>query len=384
MLIMSKTPRPVVLEAYNGNLVAVASVTKALRADGSFAQNECPMSARFFLCELKNTAAADGDGAKRFVALHQQKFITANLKDGNELHARWANKVREWETFELVSLGMCDNGEKVALKAVNGNFVSCDLNRDFTLFAPDWATQPKEWETFVLHDAPCDKNPHFAPPNICGGPDESIVPVGHSRPKVNWFVKKICDLINATKVKLGRLPHLPYHGAFVALFACDSGDPEPTRPIDLDKVHILLGRRNFEPFHWKWAFPGGACEEKDKTFHDAALREFFEETGLIITDIPNVREVPLPRTRWFRIGEYFRGLILKLKFQNFLWDVQTFLFLTDEKIPVNNRMGEHGHEFNELRWVRVSDIETPEYKKELALGVRDVIRAFKRRIHSTP
>jgi hypothetical protein len=64
--------------------------------------------------------------------------------------------------------------------------------------------------------------------------------------------------------------------------------------------------------------------------------------------------------------------------------VQTFLFLTDEKIPVNNRMGEHGHEFNELRWVRVSDIETPEYKKELALGVRDAIRAFKRRIHSTP
>jgi 8-oxo-dGTP diphosphatase len=45
---------------------------------------------------------------------------------------------------------------------------------------------------------------------------------------------------------------------------------------------VLLVKRAFEPFKDHWDIPGGFCDGPELPI-DAAIREVFEETGLVTT-----------------------------------------------------------------------------------------------------
>ena len=47
-----------------------------------------------------------------------------------------------------------------------------------------------------------------------------------------------------------------------------------------ESLHILLIKRNLEPFKDKWALPGGFIREEDITAKDGAYRELKEETSI--------------------------------------------------------------------------------------------------------
>ena len=47
-----------------------------------------------------------------------------------------------------------------------------------------------------------------------------------------------------------------------------------------ESLHILLIKRNLEPFKDKWALPGGFIREDDITAKDGAYRELQEETSI--------------------------------------------------------------------------------------------------------
>jgi 8-oxo-dGTP diphosphatase len=53
--------------------------------------------------------------------------------------------------------------------------------------------------------------------------------------------------------------------------------------------HVLLVRRDKEPYRGKWSFPGGAIEPGE-TSREAARREALEETGLAV-DVLEVADV---------------------------------------------------------------------------------------------
>ena len=59
--------------------------------------------------------------------------------------------------------------------------------------------------------------------------------------------------------------------------------------VTLHCNHVLLVRRDKEPYRGKWSFPGGSIEAGE-TSREAARREALEETGLEV-DVLDVAEV---------------------------------------------------------------------------------------------
>ncbi|MGB0383441.1 MAG: NUDIX hydrolase [Ardenticatenaceae bacterium] len=54
-----------------------------------------------------------------------------------------------------------------------------------------------------------------------------------------------------------------------------------------DTLRLCVGRRAVyegDPWSGQMAFPGGKAESEDQTFHDIAMREVFEESGLRLED----------------------------------------------------------------------------------------------------
>jgi len=59
--------------------------------------------------------------------------------------------------------------------------------------------------------------------------------------------------------------------------------------VTLYQEHVLLVRRDKEPYRGKWSFPGGSIEPGE-TSREAARREALEETGLAV-EVLEVAEV---------------------------------------------------------------------------------------------
>lgn len=132
-----------------------------------------------------------------------------------------------------------------------------------------------------------------------------------------------------------------YQGAGIALF-CKG--PEG--------YEILLGKRSVSKDFGKWSIPGGAKEGCDKSFKEAAMREFKEETGINIKDI-----------------------------SSFLCDKTIFVFpffkwVTYFYITKRNNFPFNPSEFSELKWINVKKIK--EY--ELCFGVKREVRRFEKLI----
>jgi hypothetical protein len=75
---------------------------------------------------------------------HNDKFLSADLNDGNVIRAEWADSADVWETF-----GFIDNGDGTcSFKAVNGCFLGPRINDDRRVFAN--ANEILEWEKFKV------------------------------------------------------------------------------------------------------------------------------------------------------------------------------------------------------------------------------------------
>ena len=55
-----------------------------------------------------------------------------------------------------------------------------------------------------------------------------------------------------------------------------------------DDIKILLIERAFDPFKGFWAFPGGFVDP-DETTLEAAKRELYEETGIILNELTQLQ-----------------------------------------------------------------------------------------------
>ena len=60
-----------------------------------------------------------------------------------------------------------------------------------------------------------------------------------------------------------------------------------------NKIYVLLIKRNNEPFKDYWAFPGGFVNI-DESAEETAIRELYEETGLEITQIEQLKAYTSP------------------------------------------------------------------------------------------
>lgn len=95
--------------------------------------------------------------------------------------------------------------------------------------------------------------------------------------------------------------------------------------------HVLLGRRDKDPYRGLWVLPGGGVKPFE-ALHDAARREAQEETGLrvlIVEPIDMVEIINRPGDE-HRIIHYFRAV------------------LESGQHPVSNRRA--GDDLSELRW----------------------------------
>lgn len=107
---------------------------------------------------------------------------------------------------------------------------------------------------------------------------------------------------------------------------------------------VLLGTRAKKPFTGTWCIPGGG-REKGESDLQTAIRETMEETGISL-------DKPSSEKSW------------SLKIPFFSW---TSYYFEIKKMPETKAC-----EFNELRWIPVSDIRTlkgrfrPFLRKELA------------------
>lgn len=57
--------------------------------------------------------------------------------------------------------------------------------------------------------------------------------------------------------------------------------------VDGDQLNILLIERGDEPYKGCWAFPGGFMNI-DETAEQGAMRELYEETGLVIKNLKQI------------------------------------------------------------------------------------------------
>ena len=105
---------------------------------------------------------------------------------------------------------------------------------------------------------------------------------------------------------------------------------------------VLIGRRSTKRGYGKWSIPGGGREKKDCSFKNCAFRELKEETGI---NLGHMRHKVLGRC------------IKSVPF--FHW--QTYFVLLKEKDPELIP-----HEFFELEWVRLKDVNS--YDLWISLG----------------
>ena len=119
----------------------------------------------------------------------------------------------------------------------------------------------------------------------------------------------------------------PYHGAGLALVMDNK---------------ILMGRRSDTPFHGTWCVPGG-CREKgvDKDELSTAVRETFEETGIVFSDL----EKPEFLGKWTLKVPFF-------SWSTFFYRISSF----DQKLVP--------FEFYELQWLELEDILNRTDKKK--------------------
>ena len=139
---------------------------------------------------------------------------------------------------------------------------------------------------------------------------------------------------------------LPYKGGGVAIFQKDNTTGE---------YSILLGKRLNNPDRGKWSIPGGGYEKGDKNLNATALREFSEETELVLNSI-----ILADKTyRWHLWIPFI------FEWETILCEIKEDWHLADKRF----------HEFSEVRQIPLSELKN----YMLAFGVKSEVREFIRK-----
>jgi 8-oxo-dGTP pyrophosphatase MutT (NUDIX family) len=126
---------------------------------------------------------------------------------------------------------------------------------------------------------------------------------------------------------------------------------------------VLLIKRaavDGDPWSGHMAFPGGKHEPGDRHLLDTAIRETWEETGLVLPDAPPDWVGRLP-------GVSPRGSKLLPPLS-----VTPFLFRMDEGAEARVASAE----VERVHWVALADLASPELEGTYRLSVGDAVRSF--------
>lgn len=138
-------------------------------------------------------------------------------------------------------------------------------------------------------------------------------------------------------------------------------------------MKVLLIRRGGEPFKGSWALPGGFVNASNlsprtgqfdahgETFHEAALRELAEETGLDYRATPKML-APVPEGVYDVPGRDPRGRVISRSFYTLL-------------TPSEAEAAVAGDDAAELAWHDLSDFVMPDLAFDHAEILRDALRA---------
>lgn len=117
-----------------------------------------------------------------------------------------------------------------------------------------------------------------------------------------------------------------------------------------DKV-LLCKRSPNQSLPGKWSIPGGGVENGESP-REAAVREFFEETNIIIEDPDELKLIGVIN-RYTKDGKHLKGVMY------------VYFIEVDEEIYPDLENAEDGYEHSECGYFGMIDLPFDDYKDQL-------------------
>jgi ADP-ribose pyrophosphatase YjhB (NUDIX family) len=114
---------------------------------------------------------------------------------------------------------------------------------------------------------------------------------------------------------------------------------------------LLCKRSPYQSLHGVWSIPAGSVE-KGETPREAAVREFFEETNIVIEDEEDLKLIGTAN-RYARDNKYLKGILY------------VYLIETDEEIYPDLENANDGGEHTECGYFSLKELPIEDYKDGL-------------------